>query len=758
MSASTQPVREAKLRAIHSPNKVESGTPFRAVGLLVLAILGAYVNSFSGSLVFDDVPNILTNPSILHLWPPWVPFLPPGELTVGGRPILNLSFALNYAVSGFNVWSYHALNLLIHILTGLILLGVVRRTLLQPVLREKFGADALPLALAVALLWTLHPLQTEAVTYISQRAESLMGLFYLLTLYAFIRAAEPVPERQRWACICVGACFLGMATKEVMATVPLMALIYDRTFIAGSFREAWRQRGRLYLALATSWMVLAYSFVDIAKHGIGFGYGVTSWTYALTECGALVHYLELLFWPHPLVIDYGMDMVSDPWQALPQALILAALLMITVIGLVRCPAVGFAGAWFFLILAPTSSVIPVALSPMAEHRLYLPLVGPVMLLVLGLYTWLGRLSLIPVAALALLCGVLTFERNGDYQSEIVLWEQALDLHPGNARARYNLGNAFLQKGQVDEAIGQFQKALEINPNYTVAHNNLGNALEQKGQVNEAIAQYQKALESDPDYAEAHSNLGVALFQKGRVNEAITQYQKALEIDPNHAETHNNLGNALLQKGQMDEAIVQFQQALEIDANDSEAYYNLGIALFQKGRVDEAIAQFQKAVEINPNNADAQNYLGNSLLQKGLVNEAIAHYQKVLKITPNRIEARTNLGSALLRKGQVDEAIEQYKKAVEIDPNLAEAHNNLGWALSQKGQLDEAVAQFQEALKINPNDAAAHNNLGTALAKKGQLDEAISQFQEALLLKPDYSTAKDNLAKVQAMARQTQPHQ
>ncbi|MCE0497832.1 MAG: hypothetical protein LV481_07805, partial [Methylacidiphilales bacterium] len=174
--------------------------------ILVLAALGAYANSFSGPFLFDDLSAIRGNPGIRHLWPPWAPLLPPGELTVGGRPILNLSFALNYAVSGFNVWSYHALNLLIHILAGLILLGVVRRTLLQPVLREKFGADAWPLALAVALLWTLHPLQTEAVTYLSQRAESLMGLFYLLTLYAFIRTIGPSSDRGDWPVICVGAC------------------------------------------------------------------------------------------------------------------------------------------------------------------------------------------------------------------------------------------------------------------------------------------------------------------------------------------------------------------------------------------------------------------------------------------------------------------------------------------------------------------------------------------------------------------------
>ncbi|MCE0496607.1 MAG: tetratricopeptide repeat protein [Methylacidiphilales bacterium] len=560
-----------------SPDGVDSKTPSWAVGLLVLALLGAYANSFSGPFFFDDSRAIQANPSIRHLWPPWAPFLPPGELTVGGRPILNLSFALNYAAGGFTAWGYHAVNLAIHLLAGLTLVGVVRRTLLQPVLREKFGADAWPLALAIALLWTLHPLQTEAVTYISQRAESLMGLFYLLTLYAFIRAAGATQKRRRWTVICVGACFLGMATKEVMATAPLLVLLYDRTFIAGSFREAWRQRGRLYLALAASWVVLAYAFLDVGKREVGFGHGVTPWSYALTECGVIVHYLELVFWPHPLVIDYGFDRVGDPWQVLPQGLILAILLTVTVLALLRRPVIGFAGAWFFLILAPTSSVIPVALSPMAEHRLYLPLAAPVALMVLGLYTWLGRLSLVPAAALAILCGILTFERNGDYHSEIVLWQQALDLHPGNARAHYTLGYVLLQKGRVDEAIAQDQKAVEINPTIAEAHNNLGNALLKKGQANEAMTQYQEALEIKPGYAEAHYNLGNVLLQKGRVDQAMAQFQETLKIDPDFAEAHNNLGIALAQKGQVNEAIVQFQEALRSNPYDSEAQNNLAKA-------------------------------------------------------------------------------------------------------------------------------------------------------------------------------------
>src|ERR1022692_1539631 len=201
--------------------------------MVVAAGLLAYHNSFTGPFIFDDFYSIEDNPTIHHLWPIWQTLSPPriGAPTVEGRPLVNLSLAINYALGGYRLWGYHALNLTIHILAALTLFGIVRRTLLQPRLQERFGAAADGLALAVAVLWMVHPLQTESVTYIIQRAESLMGLFYLLTLYCFLRAAGAGgPGRFWWLAASVFACLLGMATKEVMVSAPLVVLLYDRTF------------------------------------------------------------------------------------------------------------------------------------------------------------------------------------------------------------------------------------------------------------------------------------------------------------------------------------------------------------------------------------------------------------------------------------------------------------------------------------------------------------------------------------------------
>ena len=218
-----------------------------AAALIALAALAAYANSFTGPFVFDDGPSIATNRTLRHLWPPWESLQPPPAAGVAGRPVLNFSFALNHAISGSAVWSYHALNLLVHLLGGLALFGVVRRTLLR--LRGATPTDPTWLALAIAAAWVVHPVQTASVTYVSQRAESLMALFYLLTLYSFSRATvcHPLDDkragrtRRAWAVATVAACALGMATKEVMVGAPLLVLLYDRTFVSMSFRDAWRQ-------------------------------------------------------------------------------------------------------------------------------------------------------------------------------------------------------------------------------------------------------------------------------------------------------------------------------------------------------------------------------------------------------------------------------------------------------------------------------------------------------------------------------------
>ncbi|HTS18874.1 MAG TPA: tetratricopeptide repeat protein [Verrucomicrobiae bacterium] len=659
--------------------------------LIVLAALAVYYNSFAVPFLMDDASSIEENRTIRHLWPIWNVLSPSPSSFTGGRPVVNLSLAVNHALSGNRVWGYHAFNLGAHILAGLALFGIVRRTLLRPGLRERFDASAAWVALAIALIWTVHPLHTEAVTYISERCESLAGMFYLLTLYAFLRGAES-QKSTAWFVLSVAACFLGMGSKEVMVTAPAMVLIYDTIFISGSLREAWARHRYLYLGLASSWLFLRHLMAGLDNRGAGYGLGVGWWSYALVECQGIVHYLRLALWPHPLVFDYGEYVPAQHLAAIaPCALILAALAGGVLFALKRCRMVGFLGIWFLGILAPTSSVVPILGSPVAEHRMYLPLASVVALIVVGAVVLGRRLSPQPRRRMVLGCaagaflvgllGLVTIQRNRDYKSVLSIWQDTVEKCPNNARALYNLGVVLIQQGRLEDGLQQYERALKIKPDYAEVHYNMGAALAQAGRVAEAIQHYRQALRIRPDFADARSNLGIALAGLGRLQEAIDEYEQALRTDPDHAEAH----------------------------------YNLALALMQKGEV----------------------------------RAAISHYEQALQIKPDFAEAHNNLGNAMLRAGMIQDAIGQYEQALRINPRYAEAHNNLGLALIQLGGRQEAIRHWRSALRINPDYADAHFNLGVALEQEGSMQDAISEYEQAVRLKPDFAQAETNLARARA---------
>jgi tetratricopeptide (TPR) repeat protein len=712
---------------------------------IVLAALAAYHNSFSVPFLFDDGASITENGTIRHLWPIWDTLSPPqGGATVSGRPMVNLSLAVNYAFGGTVVWGYHALNLAIHILAGLTLFGVVRRTLLQPTLCGRFGAVALPLALATAVLWTVHPLQTESVTYVAQRTESLMGLFYLLTLYCFIRgAASPVPRI--WYSLSVMACLLGMASKEVMVSAPLMALLYDRTFLSGSFRKAWSRSWRLYLALGSTWVLLGYLVVGTGNRGetAGFGTGIASWAYALTQFRVIVHYLGLSIWPHPLVLDYGIDLAKHAAEVVPYALIVALLMVATVISLWRWPAIGFAGVWFFAILAPTSSVVTVATETMAEHRMYLPLAAVVVLGVMGIHALVGRRSVSVCLVLAVGLGFLTVQRNEDYCSELAIWSDTVAKRPSNPRAHLNLGNALFDLGKVSDAIEQYEQALRIKRDYLEAQINLGNALFELGKVSEAIRQYEQALRIRPDYAKPHNNIGIALVSQGRVAEAIAEFAAALRIEPDYAEVHYNLGVALANQGSISEAIAQYRETLRLkpdwppalsrlawilatDRNASlrngaeavqlaerlceitgypEAHYNLGVALANQGRISEAIAQYRETLRLKPDWPPALSRLAwilatdrNASLRNGA--EAVQSAERLCEITGHRQDdALDALAAAYAEVGRFSDAIQVAQKAVEL-ANAA-GHRDLAGHIQERLKSYQAGSPYREGSALVP---------------------------------------------------------
>jgi protein O-mannosyl-transferase len=587
MQRALEVVPPADVDPMSEARAVRRQVALAATAIVVVGAL-AYSNSFTGRFIFDD-RAILEDASIRQLWPPWTAMLSPNNVA---RPVVGLTLAINYRISGLEVWSYHLVNLLIHLLAALLLFGVVRRALGSTRLRERFGAASTALAASVALVWAVHPLDTQSVTYIIQRGESLMGLMYLATVYAVIRAADS--KSKRWAVAAVLACAVGMATKPVMATAPIITLLFDVIFITGSLKDALARRRGLYAALGATWIILAATVAAPTPADWSVGFKMKSLTpveYLQTQFGVVTHYLKLALWPEPLVLDYAWPVARTASAIVPYAAIIVVLIIATAWALARRPALGFLGAWFFLILAPTSSVMPIA-DLAFEHRMYLPLAAVVALFIIGGY-WLGQSGLSRMVAnagqrrqLGRLLGAglltaliavlasLTFLRNTYYQNEIVMWADVVKKRPANARAHSNLGMFLAERGEYGEALAHFDEACRLNPEDALAENNLGLTLANLGRITEAIPFYRDALERKPDYTDAHFNLGRALAARGDLEAAKAQFAATVELDPAYAEAYYLWAMTLKKQGRSAEAVEPLRRAVALRPDWAAAAHEL----------------------------------------------------------------------------------------------------------------------------------------------------------------------------------------
>ena len=688
-------------------------------GLLILALLLAYANSWSVPFLFDDLVTIVDNPTLREPWTLRTLLEPAPHTGVGGRPLAHLSLMFNHAVGGESVRGYHGVNLAVHALAALTLFGLVRRTLLLPSLAPRFGAAAGPAALCVAALWALHPAHTQSVTYVSQRTESLMGLCYFAAVYGFVRGCRS-PAPARWLVLSVAAGFAGVACKEVMVTVPVAVLLYDCALVGGSRREAWKARWRFYLGLGASWVLLAWMLRGLGGRGVGFGHGTEWWEYALRSGRAIGGYFLLFVWPHPLVFDHGVDLGPVGAAELLGSGFALGLAGLAVLGLWRRKPWGFAVAWFLLTLAPTTSIVPVPLQPISENRMYLPLAGLAAWLVITTLAVAPRVGRVAWPIIAVALGVLTFARNSEYRSEVAIWTDTVAKRPGSSRAHHNLGNALREAGRPADAARAFAEALRLKPDYAEAAAALGGVMGQLGRYDEAVRHCQDALRIDPNTAAAHNNLGGALWRTGDLPRAIAAYESAVRLRPGYADAHANLANVLLLAGRAAEAVAASEAALRAKPGLHDAKFSRACGLAGLGRLAEAAAAFEEFLRVRPGHVEARYNLATVMLQAGRATEAIPVYQEVLRQDPRHTKAHSNLASALLGAGQVAEALVHGEKAVQQQPDFVEARVNFGVALRRAGRFAEAVTQFEAALRIDPNSALARAHLAELLAPGGAL--------------------------------------
>jgi tetratricopeptide (TPR) repeat protein len=545
----------------------------RAVVLLLVAGLFAYYNSLHGAFLLDD-GRFTMDPNVGR----------PFASEMAPRPVVALSLALNYHLDKYQTRGYHVFNLTVHLLAAVTLFDLLRRTLRLPRFAGVFDRSAGWVALGCATVWMVHPLQTQSVTYVIQRCESMMGLFFFVALWAFVRGATCVRPR-RWYALAVASCALGAGCKEMMIALPAVALLYDRTLLAGSWREAIRRRWAVYTALTVPPVVgalaLAVSGFFTDKSGtVGFAVPLfTPYTYALTQTEVILHYLRLTFWPAGQVLDYLWPPRRSLAEVWPSALALAALVLATVYGVVRNRAWAIPAAFFFIALAPTSSIIPIQ-DAAFEHRMYLPLAGVVVLvgcaLALAVREVAGRwpasagvaykTAAVATGAVVLALGLKTVVRNEDYASGQKLHQDNARKRPDNARVRYNLAEHLYGNGEVEKAEKEIEAALKCPLQLPALFTSGVRVLRDCGRTSEAVDLATRAVKENPGSEILAYELGLSLLADGHPAEAEPHLRRGLGVPRLEKFARAHLGIALMATGKQADADAEFRAA---DALDTE---------------------------------------------------------------------------------------------------------------------------------------------------------------------------------------------
>ena len=619
----------------------------------MLAGTVVYLNSLAAPFIFDDRTAILNNPQIRQLWPLSIPLSPQPDTPVAGRPLVNLTFAINYAIGGLDASGYRLTNIAIHVLAALALFGLVRRALQLPSLSPAFGAHATSLAWVTALVWMLHPLQTETIDYVTQRTESMMGLCYFLTLYCSVRALERPPGR--WQIAAIVACATGMACKESMVTAPVMVALFDRVFVP---RAGLRKinRTRLYVGLAATWLLLAVLMESGPRTTVGFDTRVSPSTYLLNQAPTLLTYLRVAFWPQNLVLDYGIPQpltLNDVWLPLAAVVAIAAVVLVL---LLRRPHIGFLGAWFFITLSPTSSIVPIATEVGADRRMYVPLAGLAVLVVLGTYRALiratGRGVMVGAAAAASLCVLLaaaTIQRNREYESVLSILRTTVERRP-HPRSYQMLAAALYDVGRRQEAMQYLERAKE-DP---VASFMLGVELVSEGQTVRGAEELERFVQLAPTHIraiDAREALGRVYAASDQLDRAATQLTEVLRMDPRRGAAHGYLGGVLVRQGRTADGVLHFQLAAELQPGNLEALRQLGIVQGQSGLLEAAVATFTRAIDLDPKSARDHYLLGRALAALGQLPAALPHFARAVELDPQNAEAREDLRRAEESVGQ-----------------------------------------------------------------------------------------------------------
>jgi len=515
-----------------------------ALFLIVIAGIAAYSNSFHCAFIFDDNPNITENLRIRNLWDihSWWSFNP-------RRPIGFLTFALNYHFNELNVWGYHLVNLLIHLTNGLLVYWLIKQTFQTPAIKGKYDSKIqMMIPLFAALLFVVHPIMSEAVTYIVQRLVSLATLFYLLSLNMYIKGRlsdKPFKKNVIFYILSVFAAILGLLTKEIAYTLVAALLLYEIYFFNSSLKH--KNKKWMYLILLIflvsivffSFTVKYDKFFKVIEPTEGNNYSITTYTYLLTEFRVLITYIRLLVVPISQTFDYDYPLSKGFFEikTMGSFLIITSIIDLAIWLRKKNKWISFGIIWFFITISVQSSIIARP-NVIFEHRVYLSMVG-YLFVIIGIFLYLDKFKEIRTVLLAIaivlisVFGVYTYQRNKIWANTYTFWADAVKKSSNKPRPLNNFGSVLIEYGDYENALLLLNKAIVINPKHADYYNNRGVAKFYLKDTSGALDDFNKAIFMKVNSAKTYYNRANIMADQKKYKEAIEDYTKAIFYKPDY---------------------------------------------------------------------------------------------------------------------------------------------------------------------------------------------------------------------------------
>ncbi len=693
--------------------------PWLLGAVVVVITFLAYWNSLNGEFQFDDIPNIVQNPHV-HMTEITGESLRDVARSPNRRRYLsNLSLALNFYAGRYNVLGYHLVNTLIHAVNG-ILAMLLGGMLLRRLYPDLDGTSRQLVAGAAALVFVLHPVQVQSVTYIVQRMNSMAALFSFTTVACYLRGRDTTGRaRIAWWGTAGASIFAGFLSKENTFILPLVLLVIEWWLRA---RED-RSRGTA-LRVATAGIILAGATVAWNMlPGIMDGYRIRDFTMTerlLTQPRVVFHYLSLLIWPLPGRFHLDYDFLTSTSLVSPPATLaaiagLAATLACGWWTRRRAPLIAFAVFWYFGNLVVESTIVP--LEMVFEHRVYLPSFG--IFLALAYYGYRacrGRLVIFlpAVAVLVVVLVAATVQRNEAWKTQVSLMADSAEKAATKARIHNNRGWGHLERGELKEAEAAFLKAIEVN--------------------------------TEPDYSPPYANLGAVYIKQKRFQEAFTALTTAVRMNPGDRDAMINLGVAAMMLKNLDRADGIFSSLIRANPDYYLPYLKRGMVAFERGDRAAARRDYQAALSRERGVAEVYARLAELAYVEGRFPDAAERYEEALRIEPDNTSLRLMRGKSLLGAGRRDEAVREIEQALAIDPALPGANLLLGNLFAEAGDLDRAERYFLRETTVS-GDTAAFNNLGNVNVLKGRTAQARDYYRKALEADPNNTQARMNLRRL-----------